>query len=125
MHDIHYANSWLHRLGLRTLELSMTFFVPVIASSNTDNEFGPEAYASDESEATLPYAVNDLIMGLKLCIRGLTAWAPEEAEYRHLTATWLVFLIPGLSIMTIIQSQMSFRSLYLYIKERQGRKGAL
>lgn len=25
--------------------------------------------------------------------------------------------------MAIIQSQMSFRSLYLYIKEMQGRKG--
>lgn len=58
----------------------MIFFVPVIASSNTDNEFSPVIYASDEPKEVLLYAANDVIMVLKLSIWGLTVWAPEEAE---------------------------------------------
>lgn len=45
---------------LSDFEVVDAFFVPVMASTstNTDNEFGPAIYASDESEEAPPYAVN-------------------------------------------------------------------
>jgi hypothetical protein len=46
--DIDSGNFWFRGLDLRSLALSMTFFIPVINTSNSDNEFGPGIYAADD-----------------------------------------------------------------------------
>lgn len=86
---------WVEPSGTRTL---YDIFVPVIALSNTDNEFGPAIYAADDFEKALPYAMNGAMMVFRPGFQGLTVWTPEEAEWRHLTATWLQFPIPGLKV---------------------------
>lgn len=83
---------WFRGLSLRALELSMTFFVPVIASSNADNEFGPAIYAADDFEEALPYVMNRAIMVLRPDFQGLTVWTPEEAEWRHCQNTRLLYM---------------------------------
>ncbi|KAL5335307.1 hypothetical protein BJX70DRAFT_328312 [Aspergillus crustosus] len=104
---------WFRGLSLRSLERSMTFFVPVISSSNADNEFGPGIYATDDFEEALPHAGNGAMMVFRPDFQGLTVWTPEEAEWRYLTATWLQLPIPGLkvsdqhSIADVIQGPIS------------------
>lgn len=97
--NIDSGKFWFLGLSLRALELSMTFFVPVVASFNADNEFGPAIYAADDFEEALPYAMNGgAMMVFWPEFQGLAVWTPEEVEWRHLTATWLQFPIPGLKV---------------------------
>ncbi|KAE8374524.1 hypothetical protein BDV26DRAFT_269787 [Aspergillus bertholletiae] len=63
--DIDNDKLWFRGLSLQAFELSLVFFIPVITTTNRDNEFGPGLYVADSCEEVLPYAKNGAIMVFK------------------------------------------------------------
>lgn len=98
--DTDADNVWFLGLDLTALGYSLTFFLPVIKSSNFDNEFGPGIYASSNITYAAKYATpNGAIMVFKNPdLRELTVWKPEPSEWNTLTATWLNIPLSNLSM---------------------------
>lgn len=78
-------------LSLSNLERCLSFFVPVVCSTNYDNEFGPGMCTTDQFKFAKNYAgVNGAIMVFdKLDERDLQVWRPALDAWNRLTATWL------------------------------------
>ncbi|KAE8150320.1 hypothetical protein BDV25DRAFT_113346 [Aspergillus avenaceus] len=79
------------RLTRLTACLSMTFFVPVISSTNFNNEFGTGIYATHDLGTALDYAgSNGVLMIFKdTDFREISVWKPDKEQWRNLTASWL------------------------------------
>ncbi|KOS45911.1 hypothetical protein ACN38_g3150 [Penicillium nordicum] len=54
--DFEKDDLWFRGMNLRSLMLLMSFFVPVISTSNSDNEFGPGIYATNDFDEGAKYA---------------------------------------------------------------------
>ncbi|RHZ55215.1 uncharacterized protein CDV56_104825 [Aspergillus thermomutatus] len=71
--------------------LTMTFFLPVMSSTNFDNEFGPGIYATKDLSTALDYAgLNGAVMVFKYTdYQDLSVWNPDKEQWKILTASWL------------------------------------
>ncbi|KAE8356058.1 hypothetical protein BDV28DRAFT_145558 [Aspergillus coremiiformis] len=85
-------------LSLNALERSLSFFVPVIRSTNADNEFGPGIYATEDLKTAKDYAgvTGAIMVFTKPDTQDMNYWQPTDDEWKHLTAKWL-----GLSLSDI------------------------
>ncbi|KKA22655.1 hypothetical protein T310_3337 [Rasamsonia emersonii CBS 393.64] len=82
-------------LSLTALELSMTYFIPVIDTKSIDKDSAPGIYATDSFAMAKSYAQsNGAIMVFKDTdyYRDMTVWRPDQDEWKHLTAAWLLRL---------------------------------
>ncbi|KAJ6190534.1 hypothetical protein N7519_000555 [Penicillium mononematosum] len=89
--DFEKDDLWFRGMNLKSLMLSMSFFVPVISTSNSDNEFGPGIYATNDFLEGAKYAQpQGAVMIFKNPdFRDLSVWEPDKDEWNNLTATWL------------------------------------
>ncbi|KAJ5961759.1 hypothetical protein N7501_006700 [Penicillium viridicatum] len=71
--------------------LSMSFFVPDISTSNSDNEFGPGIHATNDFDEGAKYAhpQGALMIFKNPNFRDLSVWESGKDERNNLTATWL------------------------------------
>ena len=69
----------------------MSFFVPVISTSNSDNEFGPGIHATNDFDERAKYAhlQGALMIFENPDIRDLSVREPGKDKWNNLTATWL------------------------------------
>ena len=87
-------------LSLSGLERCLTLFVPVIHSSNSENEFGPGLYTTDDLELAKVYAGNKgaILVFKSLDERGLNVWRPGLDAWNSLTASWLKLPLKDVTI---------------------------
>jgi hypothetical protein len=85
--DFEKDDLWFRGMNLKALMLSMSFFVPVISTSNSD-EFGPGIYASNDFDEGAKYAhpQGALMIFKNPDFRDLSVC---KDEWNNLTATWL------------------------------------
>ncbi|WEW61691.1 hypothetical protein PRK78_007183 [Emydomyces testavorans] len=78
-------------LPLHALEETLVFFIPVLTSQNSDNEFGPGMYTTNQLSHAKDYAgYAGAIMVFKDCdYHHLEVWRPDTDEWRSLIASWL------------------------------------
>ena len=81
---------WFRGINLKLLMLSMSFFFPVISTSNSD-EFGPGIYATNDFDEGAKYThpQGALMVFKNPDFRDLSVWEPGKDEWNNLTATWL------------------------------------
>ncbi|KNG90965.1 hypothetical protein ANOM_000719 [Aspergillus nomiae NRRL 13137] len=78
-------------LSLFALERSLAFFLPVISSTNADNDFGPGIYTTGSLWTAKKYAgIEGAIMVFSTPDeRRLVCWEPTGDDWRRLTAKWI------------------------------------
>ncbi|EIT72559.1 hypothetical protein AO1008_03601 [Aspergillus oryzae 100-8] len=78
-------------LTLLALEKCLAFFLPVIRSTNADNEFGPGIYTTGDLATAKDYAgrAGAIMVFSTPDERPLNCWEPTGDEWRRLTARWL------------------------------------
>ncbi|KAE8343572.1 hypothetical protein BDV24DRAFT_172597 [Aspergillus arachidicola] len=86
------------RLSLFALEQSLAFFLPVISSTNADNEFGPGIHTTESLLTAKKYAgrTGAIMVFSTPDEWSLKCWEPTGDEWRRLTAKWI-----GLSLSDI------------------------
>ncbi|KAB8269321.1 hypothetical protein BDV30DRAFT_217047 [Aspergillus minisclerotigenes] len=108
----HFTDGLLRRkdtlfrgLSLLALEKSLAFFLPVISSTNADNEFGPGVYTTDSLATAKKYAgITGAIMVFSTPDeRRLTCWEPMGDDWRRLTAHWHGLPLSDIHIPRIYQ----------------------
>ncbi|KAB8210717.1 hypothetical protein BDV34DRAFT_220391 [Aspergillus parasiticus] len=84
--------------SLFALEQPLAFFLPVISSTNADNEFGPGIYTTESLLTAKKYAgrTGAIVVFSTPDERSLKCWEPTGDEWRRLTAKWI-----GLSLSDI------------------------
>lgn len=73
-------------MGLYSLELMMTFFIPRISTNNKDNEFGPGIYTTTDFEYAKRYAGSNGAMMVFRDVdnRDLFVWEPKGDDWSQL-----------------------------------------
>ncbi|OGM41984.1 hypothetical protein ABOM_009515 [Aspergillus bombycis] len=78
-------------LSLLALERSLAFFLPVLSSTNADNDFGPGIYTTASLWTAKKYAGTAgaiMVFGTP-DERRLACWEPTGDDWRRLTAKWI------------------------------------
>ena len=109
----HFPDGLLQRKGtlfrglsLLALEGSLAFFLPVISSTNSDNEFGPGIYTTEALYIAKRYAgkTGAIMVFSAPDERRLKCWEPTGDEWRRLTAKWIGLPLSDIDLPPIYQT---------------------
>ncbi|KAH8702295.1 hypothetical protein BGW36DRAFT_356422 [Talaromyces proteolyticus] len=83
-------NVFFRGLSLQALELSLSFFIPIIQSNNGDDEFGPGIYVTSDFITAKMYAgsCGAIMVFRDPDLRDLTVWQPTSDEWLLLVKHW-------------------------------------
>ncbi|KAE8137118.1 hypothetical protein BDV38DRAFT_283232 [Aspergillus pseudotamarii] len=109
----HFTDGLLQRkdtlfrgLSLFALERSLAFFLPVISSTNAENEFGPGIYTTEALHIAKRYAgkTGAIMVFSTPDERRLKCWEPTADEWRQLTAKWIGLSLSDINVPPIYQA---------------------